>query len=31
MSSKYLEEVIEKTGMEYEEAVEAIEREKKGR
>jgi hypothetical protein len=31
MSSKYLDEVIEKTGMEYDEAVEAIEREKKSR
>ncbi len=31
MSSRYLDEVIRKTGMEYEEAVEAIERQKKGR
>ncbi len=29
MSSKYLDEVIKKTGMDYDEAVEAIEREKK--
>ena len=31
MGSKFLDEVIEQTGMDYDEAIETIEREKKAR